>query len=257
MTRLKALRSKLKTVRALLRRGDLRTLLILAVQRLPVIGKRLHMIVVTRSHSVPSLPLPRNVVYRRLLPGEPLPLAVFSRSQGGPVPQVRRTRFLDALSRGSDGFVAEIDGRIVAYTWAAYHRHPIPEVRFELTLGTDEACTYASYVLPEFRYSRLYPGLVRFALSSLQERGIRSFIGYSHATSRHSIGAHGRMGYRVVGWIILIRLPFVHLQVAKLGPSGRPHWRFLAPESARAEGGQERASREGERASDAGSALST
>lgn len=228
MRALAKLSRKLGTARALLRDVGPGRFVVVALQRLPGIGSRVRMVVLTRSHSIPSLPMSHNVVYRRLHPGERLPLELLP-ARGVQTPEFRQARFTEALDRGSEGFVAELDGRIVAYTWAAYHRHLIPEVWFELALGPDEACTYASYVMPAFRYTRVYGGLARFQLTSLRDRGTRSFVGYANLASRHSVHAHRRLGYEVIGCVLLIRLPFVALQVTRLATDGgRRRWRWLA-----------------------------
>ena len=227
MTR-ERLSRKLRTARTLLRDLGPARFLVLALQHLPGIGPRVRMVVVTRSHSIPSLPIPSNVTYRHLRPGERLPLDVFPPG-GLESPEVRQARFAEAIARGSEGVVAEIDGRTVAYAWAAFHRHLIPGVRFTVALGADEACTYASYVVPAFRYSRVYGGLGRFLLTSLRDRGIRSFVGYASLISLNSIHAHRRLGYEIIGWVLLVQFPFVDLQVTRLDTDGqRRRWRWLS-----------------------------
>lgn len=207
---------------------DWARLLLLSNRTLPPSLFRLYIVVITRSHSIPNLPSAHNVVYRRLDRDEPLPPASLPAMEWGNAERLR-ARFQEFLSAGYTGFVAEIDGRIVAYAWVAYGRYHISEVDYELSLAPDEAFTFYSGVAPEYRYSRVYVGLAKYVLSYLQSRGIRRFVGWGSPENPHSVRTHVRMGYEIAGWVASAQCPFGTLQLRRMqAEGGKIRWRVGA-----------------------------
>jgi hypothetical protein len=185
------------------------------------------LLAITRTRSIPALRARIGVRYHRLKSEDVL--GAFPPRAGSPDPVYEH--LVRDLRNGNEVFVAERDGRIVAYIMAAYDQHYIPEVRFLLPLRPDEACTSRAYVDPDLRrYSGVYPGLASFVFSELSRQGIRSLLGYAILINRYSIRTHRRLGYEQVGWVGLLQLPFGSLQVSRLDfDGGRLRWRLLSP----------------------------
>ncbi len=214
----------------LLRERDLDGLLVLVRRCVPRRLLRIDRIVITRGEAVPESTLPRDVVLERLEAEKPLPAAAFALIAASDPDADQgwlERRFRADLAQGRQGFVARRGQDIVAYAWAARERLYVPEVKCELLLQADEACTYRSYVAPPYRFTRVYGGLARFTLSNLRGQGVRWFVGYGQYDNRHSIRTHARLGYESVGWILRVEFLFGSLHMRRLRSEGnRLRWKL-------------------------------
>jgi L-amino acid N-acyltransferase YncA len=221
------IRHEMRALAALLRDGNHLGLMVRLARRLPPSLARVRALVITCGYSVPVFPVPTTVTYRRLQLEDADLFQTLPVRPGEHLPEVR-ARFAQDLRRGHDGFVAVLEGKVVAYAWVAYRYYHLERLRFDFALGPDEAITFRSYVVPEHRYSRVYGGLATYVLTAVRARGVRAFFGSAEADNRHSIRTHRRMGYEVVGWLLRAELPFVDLQVTRLPrDGGRLRWRRL------------------------------
>jgi|GEM_PF-4523218 len=217
---------KLRQATNLVREKDFGGLALLFAGSIPKSIFYISRVVITRSQSIPNFPSPQNVLFRRLHPSELLPVDSLPLSEWDSAEALQRW-FTNELAHHRDGFVATLGEKVIAYAWVAYSQHHIPEVKFNLPLEADEACTYKSYVDPQYRLSRVYAGLAKFIFTDLRQRGIRWFVGYGDHYNRHSIRTHQRMGYEIVGWIMLVEFLFLSLQLRRLrSESDRFCWSF-------------------------------
>lgn len=181
-------------------------------------------VVITRSELVPEISMPRDVIFRRVEATPPLEAFERLAEPGADASWLQR-RFHDDLASGREGFAGWQGDAIVAYAWAARGHQSMTEVKCDLLLQPDEACTYRSYVIPALRLSRVYGGMARFTLQELRARGIRWFIGYGQYANRHSIRTHQRMGYEIVGWVLMVEFLAWALHVRNLACEGnRRRW---------------------------------
>jgi GNAT superfamily N-acetyltransferase len=212
------LRLKIGAAGNFVRDGEILRPLLMVLHGLPSWALAIHAVIITRARYIPALRIPANVTFRRLQAGEPLGTVPVKENQS---PERQRSRTLKALEEGTDVFVAEVDGRIVGYAWAAYNCCDIPEVRLQLPLSPDEVSTCRAYVEPAYRFSGIYPGLANFACNDLRQRGIKALFGYTDFTNRHSIRTHEKLGYETVGWACLVRMPLFDLQITRLAWQGQ------------------------------------
>ncbi len=184
-------------------------------------------VIVTRGPAkfrIPARRSSKSTVCRRLEPGKVRDLQFASNMEEG-TPEQLRNRFAGALSHGHEGFIAEKDGKVIAYTWAAYDVCSIPEVRYERNLEPDEAQSLRSYVHPDHRFSPVYLELMRQMSDRFLERDVRWCLGHTDYLNKHSVRTHGRMGYEPIGRIALFEIPFVSFQTRRLDPeSDRTRW---------------------------------
>ena len=184
-------------------------------------------VIVTRGPAKFRIPVRRSskgTVCRRLQAGDVRDLQFASNMEEG-TPEQLRSRFAGALKDGHDGFIAEKDGKVVAYTWAAYDVCHIPEVRYERNLEPNEAQSLRSYVHPDYRFSPVYLELMRQMSECLLEHGVEWCFGHTDYLNKHSVRTHGRMGYEPIGRIALFEIPFVSFQTRRLPPeSNRTKW---------------------------------
>ena len=184
-------------------------------------------VIVTRGRArfkIPARRRPEATVCRRLEPRDLRDLQFAPDMEEG-TPEQLRERFGRALADGHDGFVVEKDGKVVAYTWAAYDVCRIPEVRYERVLQSDEAQSLRSYVHPDHRFSPVYLDLMRRMSDRLLERDIAWCFGHTDYLNKHSVRTHGRLGYEPIGRIALFEIPFLSFQTRRLETdSNRTRW---------------------------------
>lgn len=210
---------------------DFLSLLLLLGKVLPPSIFSIRALVVTRALASLKIPVSRPVqglVCRVLSQNEVIPLSSLPEALGIHRESLQTT-FHGYLAEGCDGFVAEVDGKIVAYAWVAYGHFRFPAVNFKGELGGDEAHTFDSYVDLPYRYRGVYAELANFLSLYVSRRGIRWVMGQGDPTNRHSIKTHVKLGYRIVGHVILMNFPFGSLQVRKLErESNRWQWAYTS-----------------------------
>jgi hypothetical protein len=201
------------------------TACVIAARVVPSSLLHVRVVAITRAQSIPTFRARVDVRYRRLKPEDLR--AEFGSGKRSADPVYKRAA--KDLRHADEVFVAELDEKIVAYIMVARQDHYIPEVRFDLPLRPDQACTSRSYVDPAHRrYSGVYPGLASFLYSEVSRDGVRSFLGYAVILNRYSMRMHRRLGYDQVGWVALLQVPFGSLQVSRLDfDGGRLRWRRL------------------------------
>ena len=221
------IRRALRRLGSAVRERDFLGFFLLLLSAIPDFLCAFRCVIVTRGPAKFRIPVrrsPKNTVCRRLEPADVRTLEFASDMEEG-TPEQLRKRFAKDLSSDHEGFVAEKDGKVVAYTWAAYNVCRIPEVRYERTLEPDEAQSLKSYVHPDHRFSPIYLELMRQMSDRLLERDIRWCFGHTDYLNKHSVRTHGRMGYEPIGRIALFEIPFVSFQSRRLDPeSNRAAW---------------------------------
>jgi ribosomal protein S18 acetylase RimI-like enzyme len=184
-------------------------------------------VVVTRGPAefkIPALRRRKNTVCRQLAPADVRALEFLPEMEEG-TPDELKKRFAEDLTQGLEGFVTEVNGKTVAYTFAAYDLCEIPEVCFERELSLGEAQSLKSYVHPTHRFSGVYLELMREISRRLVERDVRWCFGHTDHLNQHSLRTHKRLGYREVGRIAMIDVPFLRLRARRLEfESNRFHW---------------------------------
>ena len=184
-------------------------------------------VIVTRcpaEFKMPALRKRKNTVCRQLTSADVRTLEFAPGMEEG-TPDELKKRFAEDLTQGLEGFITEVNGKTVAYTFAAYDLCRIPEVCFENELALGEAQSLRSYVHPTHRFSGVYIELMRKISDRLVARDVRWCFGHTDHLNQHSFRTHTRLGYRKIGRIAMIEVPFLRLRARRLEfESNRLRW---------------------------------
>jgi hypothetical protein len=214
-------------IAAAIRERDWLGVLLLVEKAVPDSLCSFRCVVVTRGPAelkIPTLRRRKNTVCRQLTPAD-VPSLEFLPDMEEGTPDELKKRFAVDLDQGLEGFIIEVDGKTVAYTFAAFELCEIPEVCFERELRLGEAQSLKSYVHPTHRFSGVYLELMREISRRLVERDVRWCYGHTDHLNQHSLRTHARLGYREVGRIAMIEVPFLRLRARRLEfESNRFHW---------------------------------
>ena len=116
------------------------------------------------------------------------------------------TAIINRLERGRRCYVAQVEGRFVAYGWVSFDEEFIGELNLRLRLLPGEAYIWDCATLPAFQRNRLYSALLTYILADLKsEHFHRILIGadFENVTSQKGIA---RAGFRHVADLIRARV---------------------------------------------------
>jgi len=111
------------------------------------------------------------------------------------------------LGAGADG------DRVVSAGWLAAGRGPIPYLRAELPLESDECFLYDAHTIPEMRRMGVARARKSFLLPLCRESGFRSALCAVAIENRAALASVRESGFQAVGTYGWWRVP------------GRPRWR--------------------------------
>lgn len=137
----------------------------------------------------------------------------------------RREGIMDSrFGLGGRCLVATLRGELAGYLWYMTADYPEDEVRclFRPTPRGRSAWDFDVYVAEKFRLSPVFPKLWQEANQQLYAEGMRWSCSRISAFNRASLGSHGKLGARRVGWVFFLvlgpwqfmcadRAPYLHL----------------------------------------------
>lgn len=129
---------------------------------------------------------------------------------GTPLREVKR-RF----EAGRLCFVARLQGRLVAVTWAAVDHAWSCFLSCEIPVAADEVYVYDSFTSPELRGKGVSPAIGTHVLRYFHEAGYRCAIRAVESTNRSSLRAVAKAGY----------LPYGDIGYVTIGPWRRYFYR--------------------------------
>lgn len=134
-----------------------------------------------------------------------------------PVPgEVVQARF----AQGCTCLGAFKDGRLVGYMWYRRSRYEEDEVRcsYVPTPPTRSVFDFDFYILPEYRMGTAFAGLWKGAIAHLASRGVDYTFSRMTRFNTASRRAHRRLGSRVAGRAMFLRLWRIEVMLATIAP---------------------------------------
>jgi ribosomal protein S18 acetylase RimI-like enzyme len=102
------------------------------------------------------------------------------------------------LAESGSAALALTGEEIVGYGWVRYGALRIPDLRLEVPLPKDHAYIWDCLTLPPHRGRGIFPGLLRFLLEELRERGFRQAWAATAPGNTASVRAFAKAGFRLV-----------------------------------------------------------
>jgi GNAT superfamily N-acetyltransferase len=103
-------------------------------------------------------------------------------------------------------FIAEKNGKIVNYTWIAFHEAYIDEIERKITIGPCSAYIYDEFTDPEYRGMGILPTVLMNASDYLYQNGIKEIYELVGSNNYPSLRSHQKTGSRKMGKITLLRM---------------------------------------------------
>ncbi len=128
-------------------------------------------------------------------------------------------RFRARLDEGMACFVAKVDGRVVAYNWTRYSSGEDEGDILELRPG--EIYTTDAFTEETLRGRRIHGETLGFMLRTAHEEGYVEAYTMRSLLKRASRKPMAKLGWRVSGWILRVRVGG-RVRVVRLRGSARP-----------------------------------
>ncbi|MGD0977598.1 MAG: GNAT family N-acetyltransferase [Candidatus Bathyarchaeia archaeon] len=112
----------------------------------------------------------------------------------------------ERLKAGHLCFIAEKNGKIINYTWVAFHEAYIDEIERKIIVSPCSAYGYDEYTDPEYRGMGVFPMVLGSTSDYLFQNGIKEIYELVSSNNFPSLRSHQKMGSRKMGEITLVRL---------------------------------------------------
>jgi GNAT superfamily N-acetyltransferase len=190
-----------------------------SAQRRPLFRLQLNTLwVLEQGDGEPQLGLAPGLQTRQATPSDAEALELASR--------VSASTIRERLDRGCIGFLAELDGQIVAYCWVSFGAEEIGELECVIRLRPREAYVWDCATLPQHRGHGYYPWLLRHIVGALYDVGVRRIWIGSLLANRASQRGFAKSGFTEVATVVYARL--LGLRFLRLVPAPGVAARLLA-----------------------------
>lgn len=131
-----------------------------------------------------------------------------------------REKFLARLDDGMECFVAKIDGRVVAYNWIRYRSGE--DEGDVIELGPGEIYTTDAFTAEGFRGRKIHAETLGYMLRAAKAEGYLHAYTMASALKLGSRKTMPRLGWRLAGRVLRLRLTGEHFVVVRISGSSRP-----------------------------------
>jgi len=111
------------------------------------------------------------------------------------VDRARYLKFENRLTKGREGFVALVGGRIVCYVWISFQDEYEPFLGMNIELNQENGYIYDTYVIPEFRRKGINSAVCNRALEYIKNRGYKGTLTAVGGKNIPSIRTFKKLGF--------------------------------------------------------------